>query len=196
MLTIPRLVFSLLIIGLSLQFNFGQTNQNYAVDPMSTIAVEVARVSQNVEQLTAQLKAFVDKFEKVGGISFNDKQQRLVLGMELLVRAEQRIAEWQKYQIELVQKQGETRAKLSAIEVELRPERIDRSLQFEGTTRTEELRESRRALLAAERQSLSLLMNQIEISLSEANATLRESQALANRLRRTFVPQIEQELFQ
>ena len=162
---------------------------------MNTIAIEVSRVSQNVQTLSDRLKEFVDKFEKVGGISFNEKQQRLVLGMELLVRAEQRIAEWQKYQIELVERQGETRAKLSAIEVELRPERIDRSLQFEGTTRTEELRESRRALLTAERQSLNLLMNQIETSLNEANATLRESQALANRLRRTFLPQIEQELY-
>ncbi len=193
---LSRVVFSLLIISVLVSVSFGQANQTYVADPMTTIAVEVSRVSQNVEQLTKQLKEFVDKFEKVGGMGFSEKQQRLVLGMELLVRAEQRIAEWQKYQIDLVAKQGETRAKLSAIEVELRPERIDRSLQFEGTTRTEELRESRRALLTAERQSLNALMNQIENSLNEANATLRESQALANRLRRTFLPQIEQELYQ
>jgi len=170
--------------------------QVYAADPMANISVEMTRVSRNVQELTDKLKDFVDKFEKVGGITFDQKQQRLVLGMEMLVRAEQRIAAWQKYQIELVEKQGETRAKLAGIEIELRPERIDRSVQFEGTTRTEELRESRRTTLQAERQSLTALMAQIQTSLNEANETLRESQALANRLRRTFLPQIEQELYE
>lgn len=170
--------------------------QIYASDPMANISVEMTRVSRNVQELTDKLKDFVDKFEKVGGITFNEKQQRLVLGMEMLVRAEQRITAWQKYQIELVEKQGETRAKLAGIEIELRPERIERSLTFEGTTRTDELRESRRTTLQAERQSLSALMSQIENSLREANDTLRESQALAYRLRRTFLPQIEQELYE
>lgn len=170
-------------------------SQMYSVDPMTNISMEMTRVSQNVERLTKQLKEFVEKFEKVGGMNFTEKQQRLVLGMEMLVRAEQRITAWQKYQIELVEKQGETRAKLAGIEIELRPERIDRSVQFEGTTRTEELRESRRTTLQAERQSLTALMSQIENSLREANDTLRESQALAYRLRRTFLPQIEQELY-
>jgi chromosome segregation ATPase len=170
--------------------------QMYAADPMANISMEMTRVSRNVEDLTKQLKEFVDKFEKVGGITFNEKQQRLVLGMEMLVRAEQRITAWQKYQIELVEKQGEVRAKLAGIEIELRPERIDRSVQFEGTTRTEELRESRRTTLQAERQSLTSLMSQIDNSLREANDALRESQSLATRLRRLFLPQIEQELYE
>lgn len=170
--------------------------QVYAADPMANISVEMTRVSRNVQELTDKLKDFVDKFEKVGGITFDQKQQRLVLGMEMLVRAEQRIAAWQKYQIELVEKQGEVRAKLAGIENELRPERIDRSLQYEGTTRTDELRESRRTTLQAERQSLTALMSQIQTSLNEANDALRESQALAYRLRRTFLPQIEQELYE
>lgn len=168
--------------------------QMHAADPISNISMEMTRVSQNVERLTLQLKEFVEKFEKVGGITFNEKQQRLVLGMEMLVRAEQRITAWQKYQIELVEKQGEVRAKLAGIETELRPERIQNSFQYEGSTRTEELRESRRSTLQAERQSLTALMSQIENSLKEANDTLRDSQSLANRLRRLFLPQIEQEL--
>lgn len=171
-------------------------SQMYSADPMSNISMEMTRVSRNVEGLTQKLKEFVDKFEKVGGITFNEKQQRLVLGMELLVRAESRVTQWQKHQIDLVEQLGRTRAELALIEMQLRPERIDRSLQFEGTTRTDELRESRRTTLQAERQSLSSLMSQIENSLREANDALRESQSLANRLRRLFLPQIEQELYE
>lgn len=197
---IVRLLFTASVVALFTSSVLAQgqptTPQAYAADPMSNISMEMTRVSRNVEDLTKKLKEFVDKFEKVGGITFNEKQQRLVLGMEMLVRAEQRIAAWQKYQIELVEKQGEIRAKLAGIEIELRPERIDRSVQFEGTTRTEELRESRRTTLQAEQKSLTALMAQIQTSLSETNETLRESQALAHRLRRTFLPQIEQELYE
>lgn len=198
-----RVCFAVFLVFLFLLFAspfYAQTQrpepQFFAADPMANISVEMTRVSRNVQELTEKLKEFVDKFEKVGGITFDQKQQRLVLGMEMLVRAEQRIAAWQKYQIELVEKQGETRAKLAGIEIELRPERIERSLSYEGTTRTDELRESRRTTLLAERQSLTALLSQIQVSLNEANEALRESQALANRLRRTFLPQIEREIYE
>ncbi len=165
-------------------------------DPMANISIEMTRVSRNVEELTQQLKSFVDKFEKVGSLNMTEKQQRLILGMELLVRTEQRVTEWQKYQVALVREQSEARAKLAGIEIELHPERLERSTQWEGSTRAPEMRESRRQTLIAERQSLNALMNQIDSSLSEANSVLREAQAMANRLRRTFLPQIEQELYQ
>jgi uncharacterized protein YukE len=173
-----------------------QTNPSAPADPMANISAEVSRMSANVQELANRMREFVDKFEKVGGITFDQKQQRLVLGMEMLVRAEQRIAAWQKYQIELVEKQGETRAKLAGVENELRPDRIERSLTYQGTTRTDEMRENRRGVLLAERQSLTALMSQIDRSLSEANDALRESQELASRLRRTFLPQVERELYE
>ncbi len=173
-----------------------QANPPAHVDPMANISAEVSRMSANVQDLANRMREFVDKFEKVGGITFDQKQQRLVLGMEMLVRAEQRIAAWQKYQIELVEKQGETRAKLAGVENELRPDRIERSLTYQGTTRTDEMRDNRRGILLAERQSLTALMSQIERSLSEANDALRESQELAFRLRRTFLPQVERELYE
>jgi uncharacterized protein YukE len=173
-----------------------QVNPPAPADPMANISAEVSRMSANVQDLANRMREFVDKFEKVGGITFDQKQQRLVLGMEMLVRAEQRIAAWQKYQIELVEKQGETRAKLAGVENELRPDRIERSLTYQGTTRTDEMRENRRGVLLAERQSLTALMSQIDRSLSEANDALRESQELAYRLRRTFLPQVERELYE
>src|SRR5688500_845911 len=105
----------LFAVSVSAQAQPSAASQVSAADPMSNISMEMTRVSRNVEDLTQKLKEFVDKFEKVGGITFDQKQQRLVLGMEMLVRAEQRIAAWQKYQIELVEKQGEVRAKLAGI---------------------------------------------------------------------------------
>ena len=47
------------------------------------------------------IKDFVDKFAKADGLTLGEKQQRLVVGMQLLVQNEQRLATQQKFQIEL-----------------------------------------------------------------------------------------------
>lgn len=171
-----------------------EANYPLSPDPMSNISVELSKISGSVQILSERLKSFVDKFEKVGGSTFNEKQQKLVLGLELLVKNEERVATLQKFQIDLVEKQGITRARLAQVDRDLYPQSIDRSVAFEGTTKTEEMRESKRGALQAERASLQGLMNQINSNLGDANEGVREAQSLVQRLRRTFLPQIEREL--
>lgn len=165
-------------------------------DSMGTIAVELTKISRSVATLSERMKSFVDKFEKVGGLTLTEKQQRLVLGMELLVRTEQRVATLQKFQIELVEKQNATKNRLSQVESDMRPRNIDRGIALEGTTETQELRENRRNRLEAEYASLNQLLNQIQGNVAENNQTLREAQLMAERLRRMFLPQIERELYE
>lgn len=189
-------VFLFMLLALSAGLVSAQAPVSaYPQDPMSAISIELTRISRSVQSLTESMKSFVDKFSKVGGLTLTDKQQRLVLGMELLVRAEQRVATLQKFQIELVEKQNESRAKLSQVESDLRPRNIERSTAFEGTTETEELRESRRNRLQNERTNLRELLNQIQLNAAETAEGLREAQALVARLRRTFLPQIDRELY-
>ncbi|MBK6590579.1 MAG: hypothetical protein IPG22_20055 [Acidobacteria bacterium] len=152
-------------------------------------------MSTSVQTLNERLQKFVDKFEKLGGLSFTEKQLELVLGMELLVRAEQLIATHQKTQIELTEKLNETRGKLAQVDVDLRPRTIDRSVALVGTTETEELRDNRRQKLSAQRQSLSQLMSQIQDGLTENNEKLRTATILANNLRRQYLPMIDREMF-
>ncbi len=166
-----------------------------SVDPMAQIAADVSSVSRSVKTLSDRLKEFVDKWEKVGGLTLTEKQQRLVLGMEMLMRAEQRVATLQKFQIDLTDKQNEVRSRLTQIESDLRPRNIDRGLALEGTTETEELRETRRQKLQNERSALNNLLQQVERNLADANDNVREAQSLAFRLRRTFLPQIEREIY-
>ena len=168
----------------------------YATDPMNGVLAEVEKISASVNALTKQMKTFVDKFEKVGGTTFNEKQQRLILGLELLTRAEARVTNFQNAQIELTQKLNETRNRLSQVEVELRPRSIDRSVAFEGTTETEELRDARRTRLQAERQNLTQLVQQIQANLAENERALRDAQLLAERLRKLYLPQIEREIYE
>lgn len=190
------MVFTLFIVILaSGSVVSGQNPQpiQYA-DPVSSIAGDLAKIATSVQLLNGRLKEFVDKFEKVGGLSLSEKQERLIMGLEILVRTEQRLATLQKFQIELVEKQGTTRARLAQVERDASPQSIDRSVAFEGTTKAEEMRESRRNTLHAERLSLQALMAQINSNLADANEATREALLLVQRLRRTFLPQIEREL--
>ncbi|MFN0277789.1 MAG: hypothetical protein ACKVRN_04210 [Pyrinomonadaceae bacterium] len=175
----------------------GQSSTSgYRPDPIITMSSDLSKISASVQTLTATLKSFVDKFEKVGGITLTEKQQRLVLGMELLTRTEQRVVNLQKSQIELTEKLNSTRNRLGQVEIDLRPRNINNSTTYEGTTETEELRESKRQKLQNERFNLSQLQTQLQNNLNETNEVLRDAMALAERLRRMFLPQIERELYE
>jgi hypothetical protein len=165
-------------------------------DPMATISLDVARMSRSVDALTKAMRDFVDKFEKVGGITFNEKQQKLILGMELLQKAEARLGTLQQSQILLVEKLNETRGKLAQNEIDSRPRNIERSFAMEGTTELVELRENKVAKLQAERQQLMVLARQIESNLAETSEAVRDAQGMVNRLRRQYLPQIEREIFE
>lgn len=165
-------------------------------DPLQAISGELTNISKSVQSLNRSMQAFVEKFEKVGGINFSEKQQRLVLAMEFLVRAEERLATLQRNQIELVEKQGTTRSRLAQVERDLYPQSIDRSVALEGTTKAEEMRESRRSTLQGERASLQSLLLQINSNLSDTSEAVREANLLVQRLRKLYLPQIEREIFE
>ncbi|MEO7674387.1 MAG: hypothetical protein ABIU09_09975 [Pyrinomonadaceae bacterium] len=155
---------------------------------------DVARIAASVTNLTRTFKEFVDKFAKVDGLSLGEKQQKLVVGMQLLIQNEQRVATLQKFQIDMADKESQIRARLAQIEIDLNPQIIDRSMAFEGSTQTPEIKENKRRTLQAERNSLQPVLQQIQNNLQDANNSVREAQSLVQRLRRTFLPQIEREL--
>jgi hypothetical protein len=162
-------------------------------DPITNISLELSRISHSVQNLNERLQAFLNKFEAIGGVNYTAKQQKLLLGLEFLVRSEQRLATLQRSQIELTEKQASTRTRLSEIEEDLRPEKIDRSVSFEGSTNVQELRDIRTRRLLAERQSMQALMSQITLTLNDTNQQLRETQELVQRLRKQLLFEVERE---
>ena len=172
-----------------------QTSQTAAIDPVTSMSTDVAKISRSVNTLAAAFKTFVEKFDKGAALALTAKQQRLILAMDLLSKAEARVAVLQKAQIDLTEKLNETRAKLAQNDLDARPQSIDRSVSFAGTTQTQEIRDNRAAKLAAERATLTTLAQQIQSNLNETNEGLRDAQNLVIRLRREFLPQIEKELF-
>ena len=192
-------IFPLTIFTLALSFaSHAQPDRTSNIpaplDPIANISIELSRISRSVAQLSDRLGQFVDKFEKVGGMTLTEKQQRMVMGLEILVRSEQRVATLQKAHSELVEKQIQVRSRLTQIDLELRPQSIERTTQLEGSTQTVEIRENRRDRLVAEQRSLALLLQQIDRNIAEAESSLREAQAHVSRLRRSLLPQIEKEI--
>lgn len=186
----------ILVLASAAVSSLAQTSASPAYrDPIAALSTDVNRISNSVRTLSDTLKAFVDKWEKVSGLTLTEKQQRLVMGMELLTRTELRVANFQKSQIELTERLNASRNRLAQVEVDLRPRNLNNSTAFEGTTETEELRDNRKQKLQSERTSLTQLLTTIQNNLTETVDNLREAQALADRLRRTFLPQVERELF-
>jgi hypothetical protein len=168
--------------------------QLQTLDPMSNISGELTNISRSVQQLSERLRQFVEKFEKVGGLNLTEKQQRFVMGLEILVRSEQRVATLQKLQSDLLEKQIQLKQRIKQVELDLRPQSIERLTSVQGSTDTVEIRENRRDSLLEHQRGLNNALAQAEQNLFEAQSGLREAQSHVIRLRRMLLPQIEKEI--
>ncbi|MBK6721995.1 MAG: hypothetical protein IPG58_01560 [Acidobacteria bacterium] len=172
--------------------------QNTGPDPMMvSLSIEIGKISRSVSLMSEKVSAYVDKMDNAptaGGSSVTERQQKIAAGLQLRANAEQLLIVRQRFQIELVEKLGTTRTRLAQVERDVMPGNIDRSVQYEGTTKTEELRETRRTALNAERSSLQTVVTQLTSTLADTNESVREAQSLVNRLRRQYIPELEREI--
>lgn len=190
-----------LIFGLFFSItSFAQSNQTGALpdqsqqlpNPVENISAELSKVSKSLQTFNKNFKIFLENLSQ--GAKFSEKQQNLLIGFEILNRAEERVQILQKFQIELTEKQANVKTRLAQVEQEISPEGIERIIALLGTTRTEEYRESRRRTLDAERNSLRQLAAQVSQNLSDTNNELRLAIQFVRRLRDKIMPQIEQEV--
>lgn len=180
--------------------NFAQNNQSVAppeqsipsYTPIDNISAELTKVSKSLQTFNKNFNAFLERLPQA--MKFSDKQQNLLLAFEILNRAEQRLEILQKFQIDLTERQATVKTRLAQVERDGMPEGIDRNIAFLGTTKTEEIRESRRRTLEAERNSLRQLLTEINQNLSDTSDELRQASSFVKRLRDKVLPQIEREI--
>lgn len=171
-----------------------QPNNYPPADSLQNISQEITKISKSVQNFNNNIKELLEKLMVGKGMQLTERQQKLLLGFEVLNRAEQRVEILQKFQIELTQKEGEVKTRLGQVEEASSPDSIDRSIAVIGTTRTEEMRQGRRQTLNSERQILQNLLAQIRRNLSQTNEELRQAEIFVNNLRRKVLPQIEAEI--
>ncbi len=174
-----------------------ESQSNYypqTTDPLQNISQETAKISKAVQTLNNSIKELLEKFMVGKGMQLTDRQQKLLLGYEVLNRAETRLEILQKFQIEMTQKDGEVKTRLSQIEESLMPGSVERDTAFIGTTKGDELRENRRRTLDTERRNLQTLSAQINRNLQQNASELRQAENFVQTLRRKILPAIEAEI--
>ena len=132
---------------------------------------------EKVDKLTAQVSALNEKLSQMA------QQQRTLVDLERLSRAETR-AEVLRVQLRDVQsKEAEVQTRALQLEYEIQPAVIERTLAASGSTRPEDLREERRRQLAAEKNNLQAQLYQLSASRSRLETAIANADAEADRLR-------------
>lgn len=171
-----------------------QPGYGNASDPLQNISQQITGISKTITSLNKNIKELLEKFAVGKGMQLSERQQKLLLGFEVLNRAEQRLEILQKFQIELTQKDGEVKTRMAQIDEALLPGSIERNTAMIGTTKGEELREGRRKSLETERRSLQTLIAQISRNLQQNSEELRQAENFVTVLRRKVLPAIEAEI--
>ncbi len=175
--------------------NAGNPEAALSSDPIVNISGDLSKINKSVQALNKSFKEFFDVFSSNQGLQLSEKQQKMLLAFEILNRAEQRLAILQNLRIDLVEKQTPIRTSLAKIEDDLREEKINRSVAFEGTTNAELSRENRRRFLSSEQNNLRTLLAEMQNTLSETTSEIRQLEAFVKSVRQKIFPEINKELY-
>lgn len=170
--------------------------QNTADSSADAVAREIGMLRQSVQSFEATLSDIASKL--LPGLSKKDEtaetQGRISSGFALLAQAEQRAETLRRQLLELIEKETLYRTRLTQIEEDMRLENIERALSTYGTTRTAEMRETRRRVLDTERRGYQSLLMLTTESRTRLEGEVKQADALVQRLRLRLNPLIEKEI--
>lgn len=135
-------------------------------------------MQQTINALSNQVNRLTDKLTQMQG------NERSLLDMERLTRAEQRSEALRTQQLETETKLADYHAQLDQIEYSSKSENIERSLAGYGTTRPEEAREARRRQLESEKARLQVQIRILETSRARLETAVANADAEVDMLRR------------
>ena len=190
-----RLPLLLLCLALFSLPAFAQTPQNTnAADPLTN---EVAALRKSLQTLNSRLQAISEELlapdKKEGGDSIS-KVKQVTIYLDLLTHAEERAEVLRKQLIELIEKETTYRTRMTQFEEDLRPENIERSMAGIGTTRTAEMRDTRRRVLETDRRGVDSLLNVTVQSRMRLEEDVRQADLLVAKLRQRLFPLIDKEI--
>ena len=135
-------------------------------------------MQQTINALSNQVNRLNDKLTQMQG------NERSLLDMERLTRAEQRAESLRSQQLETETKLADFHSQLDHVEYSLKPENIERALAGYGTTRPEEARDSRRRQLESEKARLQVQIRLLETSRNRLEIAVATADAEVDMLRR------------
>jgi len=175
----------------------GQTARSPASDVSSdAVAKQIDMLRQSVQSLDATLGDIADKLIPVftrakETAAASETQHRISSSLTLLTQSEQRAEMLRRQLLELIEKETLYRTKIAQIDEDIRPENVERTLNPYGTTRTAELRDTRRRVLDTERRGFFSLLALTAENRTRLEEEVRQADALVQKLRQRLNPLIE-----
>ena len=161
------------------------------------IANELGLLRKSLQTLNNRLQVISDGLlapDSKGEAESKERLKRISTNFDLLTRAEERAEILRKQLIELTEKETQFKMRLVQLEEEMRPENIERTLSTYGTTRTVEIRETRRRVLDSEKRGVENLLQITSQSRLRLEEDVRQADQLVSKLRQRLFPMIDKEI--
>lgn len=145
-----------------------------------------AEMQQTINQLSNQVDKLNDKLTRM------QENDRALIDMERLTRAEQRAENLRAQQVDVESKLADLQAKIDQIDFLLRPENVERAAGY-GTLHPEEAREARRRQLEGEKSRALAQVKILETSRTRLETSVVNADAEVDNLRRRIEQQQAQQ---
>ena len=143
----------------------------------STPESEAEALRRTITDLSGQVNKLNDKLNQV------QEDQRSLVDLERLSRAEQRAEGFRTQLRDVQQKETDIQGQLDQIEYALQPENIERAVGMMGTTHPEEVRDQRRRQLESQRTKVRAQYDQLEQSRVRLEAAIATADSEVDTLR-------------
>jgi hypothetical protein len=151
-------------------------------------ADEPMRTGSTVDELDQRLRSLEGNRKN----DSDEKQRRLALNLDILTKAEQRVESLRKQFYDMIEKEGKIQERLDTIELDIRPDSIERNVAFAGSLKPEVLREARQKTLAAERTKLQTLLAEVQKNKANLDQNILRADSLVERLRIKLEKEIDE----
>jgi chromosome segregation ATPase len=138
---------------------------------------EAEALRRTITDLSGQLNKLNDKLNQV------EEQQRSLVDIERLSRAEQRAEGFRSQLRDVQQKETDIQGQLDQIAYALQPENIERAVGMMGTLHPEDMREQRRRQLENQRTKVKAQYDQLEQSRVRLEAAIATADTEVDSLR-------------
>jgi len=138
------------------------------------------------------MQSRIKKLENTKSADEGERQKRLLTNLDILSKAEQRSDELRKQRFDLMEKENSIQLRLDQIDIDSRPEMIERSVAVSGgSMRPEEVRDAKLKSFQTEKQSLQNLLTEVRATRNSVELSLQRSEAMAEKLRTALEKEID-----
>lgn len=154
------------------------TNARPRSSPTPAPETEQEQLRRTITDLSGQLNKLTDKLSQM------EEQQRSLVDLERLSRAEQRAETFRAQLRDVLAKAVDVQAQLEQVDYALQPENIERVVGTFGTTHPETARDQRRRQLEAQKSRLQAQYSQLEQSRMRLETAIATADAEVEKLQR------------